>query len=131
MQDDIDLFEPGELAPDYPELQNFAQSLLAEGALPTVASAELDNADPREWMPRETVQLDLGELLSTDASEIVLEGHSHLQLTADSSVTDAGFVENHVTPDGSDVSGYGYMTFASGVTVFYPDSSDLVLDAVI
>jgi hypothetical protein len=43
-------------------------------------------------------------------------------------VTADGRVQKHVTAAGEDVSGFNYVTFANGVTLYYPDGLDLILE---
>lgn len=129
MQDTVDDLELGELVPDYPELQGFAKSLLAgyeELVTDTGASA-----DTNEWSSRQSLTLDLGDLLSGDTGEVVLASEAQLSLTSTALVTDAGFVDQHMTADGEDVSGFAYLSFETGVTVYYPCGADLVLDAIV
>ena len=126
MQDNIDFFAPGELAPEYPELQALAQSLLAETELAGETSADIG-----EWAPRQSLALDLSELLSGGTGEVVLASDAQLSLTSTLAVTDAGFVDHHVTADGEDVSGFAYLSFESGATVYYAANADLVLDAIV
>lgn len=126
MQENIDFFEPDELAPEYPELQTLAQSLLSEGGVEGLPSVENG-----EWTPRPAVTLDLAELLGGGTGEIVLSSDAPLALTSPSQVTDAGLVDHHVTADGEDVSGLAYLSFESGVTIYYSATADLALDTII
>jgi hypothetical protein len=38
-----------------------------------------------------------------------------------------GVAANHVTAGGEDVSGFKYVTFDNGVTLYFPDGLDLIL----
>lgn len=126
MQDNIDIFDADELVPDYPELQHLALSLLDENILALDSSTGRD-----EWTPRSTLSLDLNELLAGDTGEVVLASDDQMSLRSSSFVNEAGIVEQHVTAEGQDVSGFAFMSFDTGVTVYYPSGADLILDTIV
>jgi hypothetical protein len=50
-----------------------------------------------------------------------------MELDVTASVVDQGQSGEHVTASGADVSGYRYLTFENGLTLYYQDGLDLVL----
>ena len=74
--------------------------------------------------------LRLDEMVGDGNDEVVLlddSGLSHLALSGDVEVVAEGTAVDHVTADGQDVSGFAFVTFASGMTLFYPDGVELAL----
>jgi hypothetical protein len=77
------------------------------------------------------VQLALADLVSDANGEVVVfndSGFRTMAIRADAAVTADGRVQKHVTASGEDVSGYNYVTFENGVTLYYPDGLDLILE---
>jgi hypothetical protein len=73
--------------------------------------------------------LEIGDLLADGNNEVVLfddGGVRELTLTG-GDVVARGIVDSHVTEIGADVSGYHYVTFAGGLTLFYQDGFRLHL----
>ena len=67
------------------------------------------------------VVLRLGDLISDDRGEIVFfndSGVRSLGIVADSGVVDEGVTKSHRTAAGADVSGYHFVTFANGLTLY-------------
>ncbi len=77
------------------------------------------------------VQLALADLEGDANGEVVVFNDSGFRTmairTAAALITD-GRVGRHVTASGDDVSGFKYVTFDNGVTLYYPDGLDLILE---
>jgi hypothetical protein len=74
--------------------------------------------------------LELADLLRDSNGEVVLFNDSHLPalaVRADSQLVASGEVEQHVTLAGDDVTGYRYVAFDNGTTLYYQQSLDLVI----
>jgi hypothetical protein len=75
-------------------------------------------------------ELALADLVSDANGEIVVfndSGFRTLAIRSESPVVADGRVQKHVTASGEDVSGFNYVTFGNGVTLYYPDGLDLIL----
>ncbi len=74
--------------------------------------------------------LALSDLIADRNGEVVLFNDSNLPvltlLTAERPVA-RGRVESHVTAGGVDVSGYDFVTFGSGLTLYYPHDMQLLI----
>ncbi len=73
--------------------------------------------------------LRMDELLPDAGSEVVLlddAGEGFAIVTQDH-VSGQGVAEPHVTASGLDVNGFSFATFDSGITVFYPSESKLLV----
>jgi hypothetical protein len=78
------------------------------------------------------VQLALADLVSDANGEVVVfndSGFRTMAIRTEAAVTADGRVQRHVTASGEDVSGFHYVTFDNGVTLYYPDGLDLILEA--
>lgn len=78
-------------------------------------------------------RLNLHDLVGDGHGEIVIEqseGALVLELDEGVVLTGQGIAEAHVTSSGEEVGGLGFMSFKSGVTVYYPPSLDVSLTAV-
>lgn len=125
--DSVDALSLSELTPDYPELQQLAMALVNDAD-----AAELDaEVTVSGMLPNSaaTATLVIEDLLANDQGEVVLDGGGAVAIQTDGHVVDAGHSEGHVTSNGDDVSGYAYLTFDSGLTLFYPDDTDVVVSA--
>jgi hypothetical protein len=74
--------------------------------------------------------LRLDDMLADGNDEIVLladSGQGQLTLATDAEVVATGTAGDHVTADGQDVSGFAFVTFATGMTLFYPDDVELAV----
>ena len=79
------------------------------------------------------VDLQLSDLISDDNNEVVLvsdPSFDTLTLRVDSEVLSSGVADGHVTAGGQDVTGYHYLSFESGLTLYYGDGVDLQLHPV-
>ncbi len=74
--------------------------------------------------------LALSDLIADRNGEVVLYNDSNLPvltlLTAERPVA-RGTVESHVTAGGVDVSGYDFVTFGNGLTLYYPKGLQLLV----
>lgn len=74
--------------------------------------------------------LALSDLISDANGEVVLfndSGLRSLAVSADAAVVDRGETSRHVTATGEDVTGFNYLAFDNGLTLYYQSSLDLVL----
>ncbi|MGH6944100.1 MAG: hypothetical protein ACREH6_07760 [Geminicoccaceae bacterium] len=74
--------------------------------------------------------LALDQVIADGNDEVVFvndAGLAHVAVSTDVDVVAQGTAIEHVTADGQDVSGFAFVTFASGMTLFYPDGVDLAL----
>jgi len=78
----------------------------------------------------DVLTLELTDLLRDSNGEVVLFNDSHLPalaVRADSQLVASGEAEQHVTIAGDDVTGYRYVAFDNGTTLYYQESLDLVI----
>jgi hypothetical protein len=76
------------------------------------------------------VELALADLVSDDNGEVVFcndSGFRSLAILTDSQVVADGRAGVHVTAAGDDVSGFKYVKFDSGLTLFYEEGLQLVV----
>lgn len=74
--------------------------------------------------------LRLGDLIEDDNGEVVLFNDSHvasLALETDARMVARGESQGHKTAGGEDVSGFHFMSFDNGLTLYFRESLDLVL----
>jgi hypothetical protein len=74
--------------------------------------------------------LAMKDLISDANGEIRLcpdSGQRVLALETDAPLVDEGTAEHHVMAMGDDVSGHHYMSFANGITVYYPEGLHLLV----
>ena len=109
---------------DYPELQEFAQSLLAEEAGIDLGEASF-TGESASVAP--AVTLELGDLLTDEAGELVLSADTAIELHAEMAVVEQGVADVHTTAAGDDVSGYAFVMFDGGPTLYYPPELDLAV----
>jgi hypothetical protein len=104
---------------------------------PSEAMVNLAQGDERPVEPevRATagaeVELAVADLVTDANGEVVIfndSGFRTLALYADSGVVESGRVATHVTAGGEDVSGFNYLTFESGMTVYYPEGLDVSVE---
>ena len=77
------------------------------------------------------VRLALADLVSDANGEVVIfndSGFRTLALHTDAAVVNGGQARRHVTAGGDDVSGFNYVTFDSGVTVYFPEELNLIVE---
>jgi hypothetical protein len=76
------------------------------------------------------VELALADLVSDAQGEVVLfndSGFRTMAIRAEAAVIAEGRAHKHVTASGEDVAGFNYVTFDNGVTLYYPEGLDLIL----
>ena len=74
-------------------------------------------------------ELALSELIADDNGEVVIyndSGFRTLAIATDAAVVAAGRCEAHVTAAGEDVSGFRFMRFDDGTTLYYREGLDLI-----
>ncbi|MEZ5932488.1 MAG: hypothetical protein R3F54_11125 [Alphaproteobacteria bacterium] len=94
-----------------------------------VGRAESDEAPLPRTAPA-GVELALEDLISDDNGEIVFfndGGFRTLSIETDAQVVASGQATSHRTSAGEDVSGFNYVTFENGVTLYFDDGLDLLL----
>lgn len=102
-----------------------------ERALAAVVREPVDEALERVAdISRAEVELTMADLISDDNGEVVFyndSGFRSLALRTDSAVVANGLAAPHVTAGGEDVTGFHYVTFENGLTLYYQEGLDLVL----
>jgi hypothetical protein len=76
------------------------------------------------------IELRLTDLIGDEAGEIVLFNDSSarsLSMLTDDEVVDSGRADRHVTASGADVSGFRFVRFANGLTVYFEDGLGLIV----
>lgn len=104
----------------------------SEQALVDIAHQLADQAPTSGPFARAEVELTMADLVSDDNGEIVFfndSGFRSLAIQTDSAVVADGRTDAHVTAAGEDVSGFKYVTFDNGLTLYFEDGLDLVLSA--
>lgn len=92
----------------------------------TSAGAAPDVADCAE------VELSMADLVGDEHGEIVFfndSGFRTLALQTDCAVVTNGRAGRHVTAGGANVSGFEYVTFDNGLTLYYEEGLDLIVAA--
>lgn len=92
-----------------------------------LAGSEADAAARAE---DEALALSLGDLLQDSNGEVVLFNNSGLpvlMLNAEAGVVEEGHSGPHVTAGGDDVSGFRFVSFDNGMTLFYQGGLDLIV----
>lgn len=103
-------------------LDDLARSLEGlAGGTPSLLGADEDAAE---------IELAVADLVGDPNGEIVLfndSGVRTLGITASSPVVADGRAANHVTAGGADVSGYRFVTFEDGPTLYFEEGLDVVV----
>ncbi len=110
-------------ADDRPNLADLVRDLTGVG------SADDDHAPPPA-APSSGAALALADLVSDDNGEIVFfndSGFRSLSIETDSAVLSRGQATDHVTAAGENVSGFNYVMFENGLTLYFEDGLDLIL----
>lgn len=95
-----------------------------------VGKAESDDAGPPPRTAPAGAELALADLISDDNGEIVFfndGGFRTLSIETESQVVSSGQAQDHRTSAGEDVSGFSYITFENGLTLYYEHGLDLLL----
>ena len=75
-------------------------------------------------------ELTLSDLVGDANGEVVIfndSGFRAVAIRTDVAVVAEGAAAKHVTASGEDVSGFKYVTFDNGVTLYFPEGLDLIL----
>jgi len=88
--------------------------------LPAAAMASVPAAPAEAAVP-----IAIEDLLPDASGEVVLSATEGLTIALSARATpiDTGVADHHVTASGLDVSGFGYYSFAGGLTVYFPHHS--------
>ncbi len=111
-------------ADDRPNLADLVRDLTGVGATDSVQAAP-----PASFAPS-GAELTLADLVSDENGEIVFfndSGFRTLSIETDAEVVSKGQTEVHSTAAGEDVSGFSYVTFENGLTLYFEDDLDLLL----
>lgn len=76
------------------------------------------------------IELALSDLVQDSGGEVVLYNDSGLRalgLVAETPIVGEGNASPHITASGDDVTGFKYVSFANGLTLYYQDGLDLVV----
>jgi len=76
------------------------------------------------------MELSLSDLISDERGEVVLFNDSEfrtLALRADVGVVAKGLAARHLTAGGEDVTGFHFVTFENGVTLYYQKGLELIV----
>lgn len=114
-------------------LAELARSLLAE-----VAVAEVDDmtgvpGDDGILTAVPRTVLSLADIVADDTGACVLDvdgPNVAIELRTDETVVAEGAADPFASAAGSDVSGHAFITFASGVTIYFPPDLDVALAPV-
>jgi hypothetical protein len=115
----------GAVGTDRDDLAALAREMLAETA-PEGGGAAIPAAEPGA----DLVTLRLSELIRGEQGEVVLFNDSGLRVMAletDFGIVAQGAAEPHASASGEDVSGFRYVAFDNGLTLFYQDGLDLIV----
>jgi hypothetical protein len=77
------------------------------------------------------VELALADVVADANGEVVVlndSGFRTMAVRTAAAVTADGRAQKHVTASGEDVSGFNYVTFDNGVTLYYPEGLDLIVE---
>ena len=80
--------------------------------------------------PAAEAELTLSDLVADANGEVVIfndSGFRTVSIRAGAAVVAEGEAAKHVTASGEDVSGFKYVTFDNGVTLYFPVGLDLIL----
>lgn len=115
---------PSRDLPSDQALTALGRALLRPDAQPETAGAGLTGRGGAE------VELTLADLLSDDNGEVVFFNDScvrSLAIATEAAVVADGSAGAHVTASGADVTGYQFVTFDTGVTLYFQPDLDLVV----
>lgn len=76
------------------------------------------------------IELYLSDLVGDAKGEVVIfndSGARTLTIRTHAAVVAEGQVAEHVTANGEDVSGFGYVRFDNGMTLYFPEGLDLIV----
>lgn len=110
------------------ELNLVGDSLIEAGVDGLAVTGARSEPPPAEGAENFLI-LRMDELLPDSGGEVVLlddAGEGFAIVTQDH-VAGQGVAEPHVTASGLDVNGFSFTTFDSGITIFYPSESKLLV----
>ena len=97
---------------------------------PTLASVPSGIAQDAFHTHAAEAELTLSDLVADANGEVVIfndSGFRTVSIRAGAAVVAEGEAGKHVTASGEDVSGFKYVTFDNGVTLYFPEGLDLIL----
>lgn len=112
-------------ADNRPSLADLVRDLTGVGVTDEADTAPV----PRAPAPS-GAELSLADLVSDDDGEIVFfndSGFRTLSIETDATVVSKGQATDHKTAAGEDVSGFHYVTFENGLTLYFEEGLDLLL----
>jgi hypothetical protein len=115
------------MASDETNMARTTRSDLADTARQPVAEPPADPAGPAA-----EVELAMADRVSDDNGEIVFcndSGFRSLAIRTPSQIIANGQAAAHVTAAGEDVSGFRYVTFDNGLTLFYEEGLHLIVSS--
>jgi hypothetical protein len=97
---------------------------------------QIDESDLLDSTPLGSGEIDdllvlsLSDLLPGNHGELVLFSgdNAPVNLLAADAVVSQGVAENHITADGIDVTGLSFLSFATGITVYFPTDLSLTVN---
>ncbi len=95
-----------------------------------VGTTDSGHAAPPASTAPSGAELSLADLVSDENGEIVFfndSGFRTLSIETDAMVVSKGKTSIHSTAAGEDVSGFSYVTFENGLTLYFEDGLDLLL----
>ncbi|MFO1066955.1 MAG: hypothetical protein U1E14_00340 [Geminicoccaceae bacterium] len=95
-----------------------------------IGSVRRDQAATAAAEPDSLPTLHLADLLSDGNGEVVLFNDSGLRalaVAADAPVVAEGDAGRHVTASGDDVTGFHYLTFENGLTLYYQHGLEVIV----
>ena len=104
---------------------------LPRAVIDLAQGAEAGIADDALHSHAAEAELTLSDLVADANGEIVIFNDSGFRTvairTTGAAVVAEGEAAKHVTASGEDVSGFKYVTFDNGVTLYFPEGLDLIL----
>jgi hypothetical protein len=111
-----------------------ALTLLGQGMLAEAAAPGLPQAAPAAAASAtgegDVLTLAMGDMIGDHNNEVVLfndSGLKALAIATDAALVGEGDATHHVTAGGEDVSGFHYLSFDNGVTLYYQGGLDVLV----
>ena len=98
--------------------------------LTDIGSIKTDDVAPTDAITPKAAALTLEDLVSDDNGEIVFfndGGFESLSIETEQTVLASGQAKDHETTAGDNVSGFNFVRFDNGVTLYFEDGLDLIL----
>jgi hypothetical protein len=115
---------------DHPSKASGTRSNLPQAAIDLAREGERAVGSEAQSAGAAEVELALADLVSDANGEVVIfndSGFRTLALHTDLAVVGGGQARRHVTAGGEDVSGFNYVTFGNGVTVYFQEGLNLIV----